>query len=124
MYRGGLDQRTSRGQDSPLLSVEKLGSAPKVALTDDEHAKNNVPDVLARWKQRDKSERERPRTARSFCIPKSVIVDQGYDLSLNRYKEVVHEEVAHRPPMEILAELAIVETQIQLGMKELEGMLK
>ena len=45
---------------------------------------------------------ERPRTAQSFCVPKADIAAQGYDLSLNRYKEVVHEEVAHRPPGEIL----------------------
>ncbi len=49
---------------------------------------------------------------------------QGYDLSVNRYKEVVHEEVAHRPPQEILAELAKLEAEIQQGMKELGGMVK
>ena len=48
----------------------------------------------------------------------------GYDLSLNRYKEVVHEAVGHRPPKEILAELAKLEEEIQRGMKELEGMLQ
>jgi hypothetical protein len=52
------------------------------------------------------------------------IAAQGYDLSLNRYKEVVHAEVAHRPPGEILAKLAELEVEIQRGMKELEGMLK
>ena len=31
-------------------------------------------------------------------MPKADIAAQGYDLSLNRYKEVVHEEVEHRPP--------------------------
>jgi len=49
---------------------------------------------------------------------------QGYDLSLNRYKEVVHEEVTHRPPGEILNNLAKLEKEIITGMKELEGMLK
>ncbi len=29
---------------------------------------------------------------------------QGYDLSLNRTKELVHDEVEHRPPLEIRAE--------------------
>jgi len=48
---------------------------------------------------------------------------QGYDLSLNRYKEVVHEEVAHRPPREIFATLGKLEAAIQQGMKDLEGML-
>ena len=43
------------------------------------------------------AERERPRTAQSFCVPKDDIASWGYDLSLNRYKEVVHEEVEHRP---------------------------
>jgi len=68
-------------------------------------------------------ERQRPRTAQSFCVPKADIAAQGYDLSLNRYKEVVHEAVEHRAPKEILAELAKLEEEIQRGMKELEGML-
>jgi len=106
-----------------LLPEEKLGPVPSVALTEEEHARNNLPDLLARWQLRDGSERENPRTAQSFCVPKSDIAAQGYDLSLNRYKEVVHEEVQHRPPKEILAELAKLEAEIQAGMKELEGML-
>ena len=79
--------------------------------------------MLARWAQRNGSERERPRTAQSFCVPKADIAAQGYDLSLNRYKEVVHEEIEHRAPKEILADLAKLEAEIQQGMKELEGML-
>jgi type I restriction enzyme M protein len=69
-----------------LLPPDKLGPVPKLALTADEHAKNNLPDVLSRWYQRNGSEVERPRTAQSFCIPKSEIASQNYDLSLNRYK--------------------------------------
>jgi type I restriction enzyme M protein len=109
---------------TPLMSDDKLGAVPKTALTADEHAKNNLPDILARWQQREGSERKRPRTAQSFCVPKADLVAQGYDLSLNRYKEVVHEEVAHRAPKEILGELANLEVEIQRGMKELEGMLE
>jgi len=108
----------------PLLPEEKFGPVPKTALAAEEHDKNNLPDVLKRWKQRDKEERKRARTEQSFCLPKADIVAQGYDLSLNRYKEVVHEEVNHRSPKEILAELAKLEQEIQQGMKELEGMLK
>jgi len=106
-----------------LLSEDKLGPVPPTSLTNEELAKNNLPDVLARWKQRTDAERERPRTAQSFCVPKADIAAQGFDLSLNRYKEVVHEEVEHRPPREILAELAKLEEEIQRGMKELDGML-
>ena len=107
-----------------LLPPEKLGPVPKVALTDDDHAKNNLPDILARWGRREKAERKNPRTAQSFCVPKADIAAQGYDLSLNRYKEVVHAEVAHRPPGEILKALGQLEAEIQQGMKELEGMLR
>jgi type I restriction enzyme M protein len=57
-------------------------------------------------------------------VPKAEIAAQGYDLSLNRYKEVVHEAVEHRPPGEILKELAAIEEDIQQGMKELGGLLK
>jgi type I restriction enzyme M protein len=107
-----------------LLPPEKLGAVPKVALTAEEHAKNNLPDILSRWARRDKAERKNPRTAQSFCVPKADIGAQKYDLSLNRYKEVVHVEVAHRSPREILASLGKLETEIQRGMKELGGMLK
>ena len=107
-----------------LLPEEKLGPIPRVPLTSDEHEKNNLPDVLARWPEREKAELERPRIAQSFCVPKTDIAAQGYDLSLSRYKKVVHEAVEHRRPQEILANLANLEAEIQLGMKELEGMLE
>lgn len=107
-----------------LLPPEKLGSVPSVVLSAEEHAKNNLPDVLARWNEREGREAERPRSAQSFRIPKSDIQNQGYDLSLNRYREVVHAEIAHRPPIEILASLGKIEAEIQHGMKELEGVLK
>jgi type I restriction enzyme M protein len=72
---------------------------------------------------RNTSESDRPRTAQSFCVPKAEIAAQGYDLSLNRYKEVVHEEVDHLAPQEILVDLVRLEAEIQQRMKELEGML-
>src|SRR5450756_1005452 len=58
---------------TPFLSEGKLGPAPRTALSGAEHTKNNLPDVLARWKQRDQDERKRPRTAQSFCVPKADI---------------------------------------------------
>lgn len=108
----------------PLLDEDMLGPHPAQALSEAEHAKNNLPDALSRWAQREGSERERPRTAQSFCVPKADIAAQGYDLSLNRYKEVVHEVVEHESPLAILAKLKDLEAEIQSGMAELEGMLK
>jgi type I restriction enzyme M protein len=57
-------------------------------------------------------------------VPKADLAANGYDLSLNRYKEVVYEEVQHVPPKQLLAELAELEREIEQGMKELEGMVK
>jgi type I restriction enzyme M protein len=108
----------------PLLPEEKLGVTPALALTEAEHAKNNLPDVLARWTRRDGAELKRSRTDQSFCVPKADLVANGYDLSINRYKEVVHQVIEHRSPKEILARLAKLEEEIQAGMKALEGMLK
>ena len=112
----------------PLLDASLLGLQPlldkREQLSEAEHTKNNLPDVLTRWAQRHSSERERPRTAQSFCVPKADIEANGYDLSINRYKEVVHAQVQHRAPGEILAELRALEGEIALGMDALEGMLK
>lgn len=112
------DKRTA------LLPDDNVGPLPKTALTDDEHAKNNLPDVLARWVKRDGDELKRAQTEQSFCVSKADIVTQGYDLSLNRYKEVIHQEGDHKTPLEILAELSELENEIQQGMVELEAILR
>jgi type I restriction enzyme M protein len=106
-----------------LLPETKLGPVPAEKLTEEEHAENNLPDVLLRWPKRAGAERKRPRTAQSFSVPKADIAAQGYDLSLNRYKEVVHEEVAHVPPQQIIAELKVLEAEIQQGLTELERLV-
>jgi type I restriction enzyme M protein len=108
---------------TPLLSEDKLGPVPRTPLSVEEHDKNNLPDVLTRWAERNGAERVRPRTARSFCVPKADIAGQSYDLSLNRYREVVQEAISLRAPKEILADLAKLEQDIQDAMKELERML-
>jgi type I restriction enzyme M protein len=108
---------------TPLLSPEKLGVTPVEPLSEDEHVKNNLPDVLARWAERAGTERDRARTEQSFCVSKADIVDAGYDLSINRYKEIVHDEVEHRDPREILKELAAIEDDIRQGLADLEAML-
>ncbi|MEU6412675.1 class I SAM-dependent DNA methyltransferase [Microbispora sp. NPDC046933] len=108
---------------APLLPEEKQGPRPKVALDEADHEKNNLPDVLARWARRDGSELERSRTAQSFTVPKADIVAQNYDFSFNRYKEIVHEEVEHRPPLDIIADLESLETEIQAGLSALKAAL-
>ena len=108
----------------PLLELDKLGLTPKTSLTVDDHVKNNLPDILVRWQQRDTKEKSNERTAQSFCVPKAEIKANDYDLSLNRYKQVVHEHVEHVSPKVLIKELKQLEAEIQLGFVELEELLK
>ena len=84
---------------------------------------NDIPGVLAGWKERAGKERERARTDQSFCVSKNEIAAQGYDLSLNRYKELIHDEIEHRPPLEIIADIEKLEGKIAAGLAELKAML-
>ena len=108
---------------APLLAAAKLGATPTERLADGDHVRNNLPDVLARWSRRNGNELSRARTEQSFCISREDIEAQGYDLSLNRYKETVHAESTYRQPAEILEELELLESDIQRGLSELKGML-
>ena len=63
------------------------------------------------------------RTAKAFSVPAQEIRDKNYDLSLNRFKETVYEDVKHVPPKEILQMLKGLESEIMQDLVELEGML-
>jgi type I restriction enzyme M protein len=84
---------------------------------------NDLPDVFTRWSSRMPTERDRARTEQSFTVPKVDIVAQSYDLSLNRYKETVHDDVEHRAPLEIIADIEGLEAEIAEGLAELKVML-
>jgi type I restriction enzyme M protein len=116
------DGRSLDDKRTQLLSDEKSGVLS--ALTDEEHSKNNLPDALVRWKKRNSSERKRSRTDQSFCVPKAEIVANEYDLSINRYKEIVHAEVEHVSPTVILSELESLEEEIRKGIDDLKAMLR
>ena len=106
-----------------LLVDDKLGALPEAALSVEEHASNNLPDVAIRWSNRNSTELDRPHTAQSFCVPKSEIAAQTYNLSLNRYKVIEYEQFKHRPPIEILAELWEIEQEVLGELKQLQRML-
>lgn len=84
---------------------------------------SDLNDVLARWQQRATTEASRVRTDQSFLVPKSEIAENGYDLSLNRYKEVEHEEIVHKEPAEIIADLETLEAEIVIAMSDLKELM-
>jgi type I restriction enzyme M protein len=106
---------------TPLLAADKLGAL--ATLDTDEHDKNNLPDALARWRERDGNEANRAHTDQSFCVPVADIEANGYELSINRYKEIIYDEVEYPTPHEILDELTQLEEEIQKGIDALKAML-
>ena len=94
----------------------------RTPLDSSKHENNNIPDILARWRNLE-GERERTRTDQSFFVLKAEIAANDYDLSINRYKEVVYEETKHESPQEILRELGELEEEIQADLKALGAML-
>lgn len=84
---------------------------------------SDIPDIIARFSALDKEER-RERTEQSFLVPKDEIVENDYDLSINKYKEIIYEEVEYPHPLEIMAEIKELEKEITAGLAELEAVLR
>lgn len=92
---------------------------------DDKRAKidtNDLPDIVAKWNNR-KSETENDRKEKSFFVPKKEIVDNDYDLSINRYKEVVYDEVVYEKPAVILGRIEELENEIMVGIGNLKNVV-
>lgn len=87
-----------------------------------EIAENDIPDIIKRFHNL-ADEEQRERTQQSFFVPKQEIVDNAYDLSINKYKKVEYVPVEYPPTSQILAELKELEAEVAKGLQELEGML-
>lgn len=86
-------------------------------------SENDIPDIVSRFHHLE-GEEDRQRTDQSFFVPKHEIVDNDYDLSINKYKKVEYKAVEYPPTGEILAEINKLEKQIQQSLNELGVMLK
>ena len=87
-----------------------------------EITENDIPDIISRFKNLE-DEEKRERTEQSFFVPKDEIVQNDYDLSINKYKKVEYTPVEYPPTTEILAEIKELENDIIKGLSELEGMI-
>lgn len=83
---------------------------------------NDIPDIIARFKNLE-AEKDRKRTEQSFFVPKQEIVDNDYDLSINKYKEIEYVPVEYPPTSEILADIKALEKEFQTALAELEELL-
>ena len=83
---------------------------------------NDINDIIERFSNLDK-EVDRKRTEQSFFVPVEEIRDNGYDLSINKYKEIEYEEVKYDSPQEIMLRIRELEMDITTGIEELAGMI-
>lgn len=85
---------------------------------------NDIPEIIARYHQRKlTSEIERSRTEQSFVVSKNEIAENDYDLSINRYKEVVYEEVQYEKPSTLIQDIKALQRDNAKKLLDLEKML-
>ncbi len=85
-------------------------------------AANDIPDIIARF-HNPQAETDRQPTEQSFLVEKAAIVANDYDLSINRYKEVVYEKVEYDPPQVIMDRLDKLSLDIAAKMAELRRLI-
>lgn len=83
---------------------------------------NDIPDIIERFNNLD-AEIDRARTEQSFFVDKEDIVNNDYDLSINKYKEIVYEAVEYEPTDVIIAKIDELESNIQNELTELKKLL-
>ena len=84
---------------------------------------NDIPDIIERFNNLEK-EVERKRTEQSFFVDVEEIRENDYDLSINKYKEIVYEEIEYPHPTEIIAIIKDLEKEILAGIEELSNMVE
>ena len=85
-------------------------------------SENDIPDIIARYHKLEE-EIDRKRTEKSFFVAKDEIVNNGYDLSINKYKEVEYDKVEYESPKVIIQRIKDLEQQILEGLDDLERMV-
>jgi type I restriction enzyme M protein len=82
---------------------------------------NDIPDIVSRFALRNQ-EKERSRTEPSFLVPLAEIKANDWDLSINRYKEIVYEAMEYETPAQIITDieqLDVERNQALILLKEL-----
>ena len=84
---------------------------------------NDIEDIINRFSNLE-NETDRKRTEKSFLVPKEEIIENDYDLSINKYKEIEYEEIVYEKPEVIIGKIKELEKEITLGLEELEKLVK
>ncbi|MDE6706470.1 MAG: type I restriction-modification system subunit M [Oscillospiraceae bacterium] len=87
-----------------------------------EVTENDIPDIIARFHNLD-GEKDRERTEQSFFVSKQEIVENDYDLSINKYKKTEYVAIEYPPTSEIMAELNDLYEDLGGMLEDLKGVL-
>ena len=88
-----------------------------------ETEENDIPDILERFRHLEQEE-GRKRTEQSFFVPVEEIQKNGYDLSVNKYKEIEYTPVEYPSTLELMTKLDELNMEIGDNMEKLREMLK
>ncbi len=116
--------RTDSGGTDQVFFYDMTADGYSLDDKRDRIEQDDIPDILEKYKTYQTGGGDfSNKTAKAFLVSKEEIEANKYDLSINRYKEVVYEEVEYDPPLVILDQLEALEIEIQADLKELRGML-
>ena len=88
-------------------------------------ADNDIADIIKRYRRKGEAlwEQSRTRTEQSFLVPFAEIKENDWDLSINRYKEIVYEEVEYDPPAQIIADIEQLDIERGEALRVLKELL-
>ncbi len=133
---GGTNAKGSHGvwfydmqADGYSLDDKRAELAEK--LVDGKNVNNDIADIIARYKSlssetstEESLEKSRSRTDKSFLVPFDEIKNNDWDLSINRYKEIVYEEVEYDSPSNIIADIEKLDVERNVALTVLKGLLR
>lgn len=124
MKADGYSLDDKRTELLPPLEGDRGGGY--TVLSPEDHVKNNIPDIIKRYSSLEEGglEVDRKRTDQSFLVPVSEIRANDYDLSINKYKEVVYEAVEYEKPDVLIAQIKQLDQERHEVLNLLEKMLK
>lgn len=90
---------------------------------------NDIPEILNRYtslrvEAKQSQEHQRKRTEKSFLVTFDEIKDNDWDLSINRYKEIVYEEIEYDPPTTIISDIELLNKERSEALETLKKILE
>ena len=114
--------KTGKGGTDNVWFYDMINDGMSLDAKRTEIEGSNIPDIIERFSNLDKEE-TRTRKEQSFFVPVQEIINNDYDLTINKYKEVEKEVKVYRPTKDILADIEQTQKEMFEVFEELKKML-